>query len=123
MSAAGSTPVTVRAVQHDGAVVLHVAGEIDLASSPSLTASIVEGLRQRPAALIVDLTEVLFLGSSGISALIGAQDLAGDQTNVRVVASSPVTLRPLEVTGLLTAISIYPSVEAALAEPLGRSVG
>jgi anti-anti-sigma factor len=114
MTASGNAPIAVRMSRRGSVVVLHVTGELDMLSSPSLAESITSALRERPPALIVDLSGVRFLGSAGLSVLIGAYDQAGTQTRIRVVASNPVTLRPLEVTGLLTEISIHPTVESAI---------
>lgn len=54
-------------------VVITVAGEIDADTSPSLDAAIAEVVGQGIRSLVVDLEEVTFLGSSGLSVLIGAQ--------------------------------------------------
>jgi anti-anti-sigma factor len=114
MTASGNVPITVRVGHRDSTVVLHVTGELDMISAPSLSESITAALRERPPVLIMDLTAVRFIGSAGLSVLIGAYDKAGTQTRVKIVATSPATLRPLEVTGLLTEISIHPTVESAL---------
>jgi anti-anti-sigma factor len=114
MTASGNVPITVRVSHHDAGVVLRVIGELDMVSAPSLTESIADALREHPAMLVVDLTAVRFIASAGMSALVGAYDQAGDRTQVRVVASHPATLRPLEVTGLLTAISVHATVQSAL---------
>jgi anti-anti-sigma factor len=122
MTASGNQPITVRVTHHDAAVILHVAGELDMLGSPTLSEAVSDALRNRPAVLIVDLTAVRFLSSSGMSALLCAHDEAGNHTEVRVVACAPSTLRPLEVTGLITTISIHPTVQSALDVP-HRSAG
>ncbi|HEU5472656.1 MAG TPA: DUF6292 family protein [Actinophytocola sp.] len=94
--------------------VLRLSGEIDMMTVPQLDEWIALVLRALPEILVVDLTEVRFLGSAGLSALIRADQLAGEQTELRVVAGDPSVRRPMEMTGLAAAITVFPSVSAAL---------
>jgi anti-sigma B factor antagonist len=108
--------LTVSAEQREGGVVvLRVAGEIDLVTAPQLEESVTRALSERPKVLVVDLTEVGFLASAGMSVLLAAHHQAGEDTDLRVVASGSATFRPLDLTGLAQALSIYPSLRAALA--------
>jgi anti-anti-sigma factor len=58
------------------AIVIEVAGEIDLCTALRLESTLRDQLRSRPAVLRVDLGEVGFLGVAGIRALVRAQLLA-----------------------------------------------
>ena len=55
----------------DVAVVLAVAGEVDMLSAPQLAEAIHTALAASPAALIVDLTKVDFLAFAGVSVPTG----------------------------------------------------
>ncbi|MDP7707032.1 MAG: anti-sigma factor antagonist [Mycobacterium sp.] len=98
---------------YDGAVlVLSASGVIDLATTPHFAHRVNEVLKQRPAALIIDLSHVEFMSAVGIDVLVQAHH-ATDTTAYAVVADGPATARPLRLTGLHTVIAIYPSVAEA----------
>jgi anti-anti-sigma factor len=106
--------VTVDAERHGAAVVLRVAGELDLLTTPTLATACTEALRTRPPVLVLDLTAVTFLASVGMSAIVAAHEAGGEHTRVRVVGGSRDTLRPIRVTGLDSLLSVYPQLSAAL---------
>jgi anti-anti-sigma factor len=92
--------------------VVRVGGDLDLNTAPSLTAY----LDQRtPGPVVIDLCNVVFLGSAGLAALVQSQERAS-ATGQRwaLVATGSVVLRPLEATGLLTILNPYPSVDEAI---------
>lgn len=106
--------VTVDVEHHGTAVVLRVAGELDLLTTPKLAEACTQELRKRPPVLVIDLTSVTFLASVGMSAIVAAHEEAGDHTKVRVVGGNRDTLRPIRVTGLDSLLSVYPALSAAL---------
>lgn len=107
--------VTVDAEHHDGAVVLRVAGELDMLTTPKLQESITQALAAVPRLLVIDLSDVTFLASSAMAAIVGAHQEAPERSVVRVVASGRATARPLEVAGLDRYLSVFPTLDAALA--------
>lgn len=107
--------MTVAVEEHGQAVVLAVAGEVDLLTAPQLQEALTLALENRPKTLVVDLSKVEFMGSAGLAALVGAHQSAGEHTRLRVVAATTATLRPLQVTDLDKEINVYPSREDALA--------
>jgi anti-sigma B factor antagonist len=69
------------------------------------------------ATLIVDLSKVQFLGSSGLAVLVEMTDAAAQHAvRLRLVCSSREVVRPLQATGLTELFAIYPDLPAALAE-------
>lgn len=99
---------------HGEAVVLNVAGEIDLVTAPQLGESINAAMEQRPETLVVDLSGVDFLASAGMAVLIGCHQQARGNLRFRIVATGSATFRPMELTGMTEEISIYPTREEAL---------
>lgn len=100
-----------------GAAVLTVDGEVDTLTAPPLEEAIA-GLLSDPAdtTLVVDLTGVGFLASSGLAVLIRAAHRAADRDlRLRLVASGRAVRRPLEVTGSDQLFDLYDSLSAALA--------
>ena len=96
-------------------VVLSVAGEIDMLTVPLFDEWIARAMRPLPLVMVIDLSEVRFIGSAGLSALVRAGQLGGEHTELRLVAQSQVVLRPLQVTGLARTLPVWPTVAGALA--------
>ncbi|MEV4054834.1 STAS domain-containing protein [Amycolatopsis sp. NPDC049688] len=98
------------------AVVLAVAGELDLLSAPVLSDEIATALAGSPPLLVIDLSEVSFLASIGITVLVEARRTAGPGTRVRVVApESGIVHRTLGLTGLHDALAVATTRADALA--------
>jgi anti-sigma B factor antagonist len=112
----GSTPVSVVVERVGEAVVVSVSGEVDALTAPSVAETVLGVLGERPARVVIDLLAVSFLGSAGLALLVEAQQVAGLQhTMLRVVAAGPVTLHPLQVTGLDRQFSVHATRDDALA--------
>lgn len=107
--------MTTTVASQDGATVLTVAGEVDLATAPALESSIEAILNGKPAALIIDLTAVSFLASAGMAVLVATHQRAGDATAIAVVADGPATSRQLRMTNLDQVFAVHSTLEAALA--------
>jgi anti-sigma B factor antagonist len=75
----------------------------DMASSAALDNAIRRALTApRVTHILVDLSKVTFLDSTGINTLIQSQQRAGDQNiNLQVVSLSKMALRVLDITGVL----------------------
>jgi len=94
-------------------VVLSVCDVVDMLSAPRLTEAIRHALAKSPAGLIVDLSEVDFLASVGMTALVAAQEQAGPSARFGVVADGPATSRPIKLIGLDAILALYPTVDDA----------
>ena len=102
-------------VDHGPAVrVLHVVGELDTLTAPLLAVRLAEQQAAVPK-LVVDLSEVSFLGSAGLAALVEAKDAADRQGGrLLVVPGSRIVKRALEATGLLSLFTVADDVPEAL---------
>ncbi|MGH3762866.1 STAS domain-containing protein [Actinophytocola sp.] len=98
----------------DGAVVVSVSGEVDMGTAPAVEESIKTALEGEPAVLVVDLSDVSFLASAGMSVLISGMQQAGERTAFRLVATGTATLRPMELTGIAGVFAIHPTRDRAL---------
>jgi anti-sigma B factor antagonist len=97
----------------DGAATVVLSGELDVATVPMLEAALLEQLQQRPA-VVIDLSELSFIDSSGIGALIQAKRTAdGALRGVVVVGGSHVD-RIFGVAGIAEALPLYSDRRAAL---------
>jgi anti-sigma B factor antagonist len=98
----------------DRASVLHVVGEIDTLTAPLLRAQL-DGQIPGVPLLVLDLTEVTFLGSAGLAVLVAAKDEAETHDHrLRIVPGSRIVVRALEATGLLGIFDIADGVPEAL---------
>jgi anti-sigma B factor antagonist len=84
-----------------------LSGEIDIATSPAVEAAVAAAVgAEGVAAVEVDLSDVDFLDSSGISALLKVRRSAGErQVAFRVTGARGVTRRVLEMTGVWAHLS------------------
>jgi anti-sigma B factor antagonist len=97
-------------------VILTATGEIDLASAPLLESEINASLDSGVGLLVIDLIGVTFLDSTGLRSLLATHtklEEAGSKLAL-VVTGGPV-MRLFDVTGIESALNIYPSVAAATA--------
>lgn len=96
--------------------VLPLEGEIDLHVSVQVAASLDAMIREKPTRLVVDLSRVTYIDSSGLAVLIegmhkveaygGRLMVAGIKENVRAI---------FETARLENVFLIFPHVDAALA--------
>lgn len=102
--------------EHDGnAIVFSLRGSLDFETSPSLRAAMLEAADQGKHDIVVDLSHLEFLDSSGLGALIGAHKRALENAGrLRVIISTGTIARLLTITGLMDVLAVYPSIEAAL---------
>lgn len=98
-----------------GIAILSVRGAVDMLSAPQLEAAICAARETAPVGLIVDLTEVDFLASVGMSVLIEAQEQAA-ATSLRfgVVADGAATSRPMRLLGIDAVLTLHPTLAEAL---------
>jgi anti-sigma B factor antagonist len=94
-------------------------GAIDLHVSPELRASlrsIIDG--EKPQRLIVDLSQVPYIDSSGIAVLIGAMQSLELEGGVFMIAGARAGVRMIfESAKLDQYFRLFPDVEAATAAP------
>lgn len=95
-------------------VIVSVAGEVDMLSAPRLEEAAQRALADTPPVLVLDLSSVTFLSSAGLSVLVRTEKLAGDNTDVHIVAAGPATLRPIQLMGLDKDLAIYPTRDEAV---------
>ncbi|SDC24531.1 STAS domain-containing protein [Actinokineospora iranica] len=117
------TLLTTTTHQRDDRLIVHVDGEVDLGSAPRLTAALDSAIAAAaaatavPKAIVADLTSVTFLASAGLAALVESDDQcrARGISFVVVLAPDGPARRALEITGLLTVLTVTDTVEQALA--------
>jgi anti-anti-sigma factor len=114
-------PISVAAdASRPHALVLHVGGEVDISTAGAIRrewAEMVSARRPEHDLAVIDLSEVVFFGSSGLAALVDCQRAAEEQAlKFRIAAAVPAVMRPLTGTGLIDCFDWYPTLDAAVAE-------
>jgi anti-sigma B factor antagonist len=108
--------VTVTVTWLPAATVVEISGEIDMATRDTMADPLFAQLDNAPPALVLDLTKIEFMGSTGLAVLIEAHNRArqgGTRLGIVVPGRSPVR-RTLEYSGLLELLPIYRAIPEAL---------
>jgi anti-anti-sigma factor len=112
----GQSDINVDQTWVDRLAVISVSGCVDMLTAPSLTEAIESALAKTPSGIVVDLSNVDFLASAGISVLIAASDSIGQSRRFGVVADGATTHRPLTLLGVDEVIPLYRTLGDALSE-------
>jgi anti-anti-sigma factor len=106
--------ISMEVVKAPGHSEVSVAGEIDMLTAPRLRANLDTAIDQAPGQVIVDLTQVSFIDTSGLHVLIAAFHRLGPSA-FGVVTRRPNILRVFSISGVDGMIPIFESIEAAIA--------
>jgi len=105
--------LSLRRVVADRSTVIEAYGEIDIASAGELRAMIDSSCQVGADRLIVDLSGVRFMDSSGLNVLIGTARRLG-AGSFGVVVSRPSIRRIFSVTGIDNLVPVFDSVVEAV---------
>ncbi len=93
--------------KENGVPLLSVRGELDLASSPALEEQFEQALAEAPSLLIIDLRELEFMDSTGLSVLIRAHQRTQEAGHrLAIVNGSRQVRRLLSLTGVADRLTI-----------------
>jgi anti-sigma B factor antagonist len=108
--------IRIQRVDSGRSVIYQVTGEIDTLTAPHVDKALQELNDASVAHVILDLTEVPFLSSSGLSILALHHDRCRKQdVTFAVVAAQRATLRAIQITALDRLIPLYQNTSEALA--------
>jgi anti-sigma B factor antagonist len=103
-SSTGDVPVVV------------VTGEVDVYSAPALKESLTGLLDGGDSVIVVDLSDVAFLDSTGLGALVEARAATSEAGgSLPLVCSQERILKLFTITGLDGVFAIHPTLDEALA--------
>ena len=100
--------------RRDGAVVVSLAGELDLYNAEDVRAALLECCADEPAVLVVDLAEVTFIDSTALGALIEARASLGSKDGFVLASPGLEARRALEISGLDRHFEVSETLEDAL---------
>lgn len=96
--------------------VVPLKGEIDLHVSPTVTAALNDFIDKKPERLVVDLSEVGYIDSAGLAALIQAMQKVEGYGGKFMLSGLQETVRSIfEISRLDQVFQIFPDIDAALA--------
>lgn len=97
------------------AVVVAVAGELDALAAPELDEYLQPLVAEHPVLLVLDLSGVTFLDSTGLGVVIKAlKHVREHGGEVAAVYTSPRVAKVFEITGIDQAMVVGETVEAVL---------
>ena len=104
----------VRREREPDVTIVHLAGEIDLRTSPQLRGEFLELLDEKPARIILDLTGVSYVDSSGVGTIVELKRRAMRNKNTVVLVGLQPRVRSLfEITKLDKFFTITDSIDEA----------
>jgi anti-sigma B factor antagonist len=101
--------------ERNGAVIVRLAGELDLYNAPTLRDELLKAADGSPDRLVVDLSGLTFIDSTGLGVLIEARTRLTNRRAFLLAAPGLETRRALEISGLDRHFAVHDSLDAALA--------
>jgi anti-sigma B factor antagonist len=107
-------PLAVERTSRDGVDLLMVEGEIDVATAPRLIAALNEAVADSAGSVIIDLSSVGFMDSTGLALLINAHRRLSRQRKGFAVVCPPGPLwNVFELTDMLDTLRVCPDRRSA----------
>jgi anti-sigma B factor antagonist len=108
------TPLAVERSRSDGYELLAVEGEIDIATAPRMIAALNAVLAEIESPLVVDLSRVLFMDSTGLALMMNARRrvMRSGQGFAIVCPPGPIG-RVFEIADMMETLRVYPDRESA----------
>lgn len=102
----------------DDAAIVRLTGELDLYNAPQLREALVALTDERPARLVLDLSEVEFVDSTALGVLIEARSRMENRKAFLLAAPALETQRALQISGLDQHLTVHTTLADALAAQL-----
>ena len=107
-------PLQVERTRVDGLDVLVVEGELDIATAPRMISALNEALAAGDDPLVVDLSRVLFMDSTGLALLINARRRAlRSKRGFAIVCPRGPISRVFEIADMVDSLRVCPDRESA----------
>jgi len=98
----------------DGYELLSVEGELDIATAPRMLAALNEAIAEVETPLVVDLTEVMFMDSTGLALLMNARRRVVRQGHgFAIICPTGPIARVFEIADMVDSLRVCPDQESA----------
>jgi len=105
----------IQIVELQGHSILVLSGDIDVNSAPHLKHSIISILDRTDHDLIIDMHNVIYMDSTGVSTLLSAmKHLSPNGGSLNLVGCSPRIERILDITHLSSFIALHENMDDAI---------
>jgi anti-sigma B factor antagonist len=110
------TPLAVERSRVDGYELLTVEGELDIATASRMISALNEAIAEMEAPLVVDLTGVMFMDSTGLALLMNARRrvVRLGQGFAIICPNGPIS-RVFEIADMVDSLRVCPDRETAWA--------
>jgi anti-sigma B factor antagonist len=109
-------PLAVERTSDEGVELVSVEGELDIATAPRLISVLNRAVQEALRSLVVDLSRVDFMDSTGLALLINAhRRLTRRSKGFAVVCPPGPLLRVFEVTDMVETLHVCPDRDSAWA--------
>jgi anti-sigma B factor antagonist len=109
-------PLAVERTSNEGDELLMVEGELDIATAPRLISVLNRAVQEALGSLVVDLSDVDFMDSTGLALLINAHRRLTRRSKGFAVVCPPGPLRRVfEVTDMVETLHVCPDRDSAWA--------
>jgi len=109
-------PLAVKRTSRDGVEVVRVEGEIDIATAPRLISVLNQTVQDALRSVVVDLSAVGFMDSTGLALLINAhRRLTRRHKGFAIVCPAGRLRRVFEITDMVDTLRVSPDWESAAA--------
>lgn len=99
----------------DQTAIVYVAGDVDLHRSTELQTGLMQVLKKKPSLIIVELSAVPYMDSSGVASLVKLLSRTRKgQVELKLVAPSPKVQSILEITRLDSVFTVCDTLAEAL---------
>jgi anti-sigma B factor antagonist len=102
----------------DGAIVVALAGELDLYNAHTVREALLDEAGRKPERLVIDLSKVTFIDSTGLGVLIEARTRLQNRGAFLLASPGLETRRALEISGLDRHFAVHETLDDALAASL-----
>jgi anti-sigma B factor antagonist len=100
--------------EQDGAALIAISGELDLASAPALEETLDHALKSDVRLVILDLRDLEFMDSTGLSVLVRGHQAAEEAgRRLTLIQGPPQVKRLLNLTGVTERLIVVDSPEDA----------
>lgn len=108
--------LSINRADHGERTVVSLGGEIDVYTAPFVRERLDEVIHDGKVDIVVDLTAVRFLDSTGLGVLVGRLKLTRSLGGaLRLVSREERVLKVFQITGLDKVFEIHPTLDEALA--------
>ena len=116
------TPLAVERSRVDGFELLTVEGELDIATAPRMISALNEAIAEMAAPLVVDLTDVMFMDSTGLALLMNARRrVVRAGHGFAIICPKGPIARVFEIADMVQSLRVCPDQESARAAATSRS--